>query len=87
MTMMQLDAVRFASNCIIWTAAYEGAEHWGGKRQVATGWPVDQSLLNEKSQQWLQLAVAHLEALAQIVDRRGLAASGSHGSEHLLLAG
>ena len=32
------------------SAAQERTEHWGDKRQVALGWPVDESLLNEKSQ-------------------------------------
>jgi len=32
-------------------------------------------------------AVAHLEALAQILDRRGLTTSVSHGFQHPLLAG
>jgi hypothetical protein len=32
MTMMQLDAIWFASSCLISAAAWERAEHWGGKR-------------------------------------------------------
>jgi hypothetical protein len=51
--IMQLDAIWFASSCIISAAAQERAEHWRSKRQVAAGGPVDQSLLNEEPQQWL----------------------------------
>jgi hypothetical protein len=84
--MIHLDAILFASICIISSAAQERTEHWGDKRQVASGRPVDESLLNEKSQYGCSslLLTWRRWRRSSIV---GLTTSVNHGFQHPLLAG